>query len=144
MRILKGQGLAPTLPEDLYCLIKKAVSVRKHLERKPQGHGLQVSIDFDRIPNPQIGEILQTREEVGAELEVRVFDSLHALDEVNVYRACVYILEKEKREWTRDSKRERRGCLESKREQERLMRRASSSSSLSDGKYNVARFLKLY
>merc|ERR1739841_242025 len=33
MRILKGQGLAPTLPEDLYCLIKKAVSVRKHLER---------------------------------------------------------------------------------------------------------------
>ena len=26
-------GLAPTIPEDLYCLIKKAVSVRKHLER---------------------------------------------------------------------------------------------------------------
>ena len=26
-------GLAATLPEDLYCLIKKAVSVRKHLER---------------------------------------------------------------------------------------------------------------
>lgn len=26
-------GLAPTLPEDLYCLIKKAVNVRKHLER---------------------------------------------------------------------------------------------------------------
>ena len=33
LRILKGQGLAPTLPEDLYCLIKKAVSVRKHMER---------------------------------------------------------------------------------------------------------------
>ena len=33
LRILKGQGLAPTLPEDLYCLIKKAVSVRKHLEK---------------------------------------------------------------------------------------------------------------
>ena len=30
LRILKGQGLAPALPEDLYCLIKKAVSVRKH------------------------------------------------------------------------------------------------------------------
>jgi hypothetical protein len=44
----------------------------------------------------------------------------------------------------REIARERRGCLESKREQERLMRRASSSSSLSDGKYNVARFLKLY
>jgi len=33
LRILRGQGLAPSLPEDLYCLIKKAVSVRKHLER---------------------------------------------------------------------------------------------------------------
>jgi hypothetical protein len=26
-------GMAPSLPEDLYHLIKKAVSVRKHLER---------------------------------------------------------------------------------------------------------------
>jgi ribosomal protein S15P/S13E len=26
-------GLAPAIPEDLYMLIKKAVSVRKHLER---------------------------------------------------------------------------------------------------------------
>lgn len=26
-------GLAPTIPEDLYHLVKKAVSVRKHLER---------------------------------------------------------------------------------------------------------------
>ena len=33
LRILKKNGLAATLPEDLYCLIKKAVSVRKHLER---------------------------------------------------------------------------------------------------------------
>merc|ERR1712210_100565 len=33
LRILKGQGMAPDIPEDLYCLIKKAVSVRKHLER---------------------------------------------------------------------------------------------------------------
>ncbi|ORX40100.1 ribosomal S13/S15 N-terminal domain-domain-containing protein [Kockovaella imperatae] len=33
LRILKTNGLAPSLPEDLYCLIKKAVSVRKHLER---------------------------------------------------------------------------------------------------------------
>ena len=29
-------GLAPALPEDLYHLIKKAVSVRKHLERNRQ------------------------------------------------------------------------------------------------------------
>ncbi|KAJ1991462.1 ribosomal 40S subunit protein S13 [Coemansia spiralis] len=33
VRILRANGLAPALPEDLYCLIKKAVSVRKHLER---------------------------------------------------------------------------------------------------------------
>ena len=26
-------GLSPELPEDLYCLIKKAVSVRKHLDK---------------------------------------------------------------------------------------------------------------
>jgi small subunit ribosomal protein S13e len=32
LRILKGQGLAPDIPEDLYYLIKKAVSMRKHLE----------------------------------------------------------------------------------------------------------------
>ncbi|KAK0547459.1 ribosomal 40S subunit protein S13 [Tilletia horrida] len=33
LRILKSEGLAPEIPEDLYHLIKKAVSVRKHLER---------------------------------------------------------------------------------------------------------------
>merc|ERR1711937_547345 len=33
VRILRSQGLAPSLPEDLYCLIKKAVAVRKHLEK---------------------------------------------------------------------------------------------------------------
>ena len=26
-------GLSPDIPEDLYCLIKKAVSVRKHLDK---------------------------------------------------------------------------------------------------------------
>merc|ERR1711893_547389 len=33
LRILKKAGLAPELPEDLYHLIKKAVSIRKHLEK---------------------------------------------------------------------------------------------------------------
>jgi small subunit ribosomal protein S13e len=32
VRILKANGLAPDIPEDLYMLIKKAVQVRKHLE----------------------------------------------------------------------------------------------------------------
>mmetsp|Transcript_68165 Transcript_68165/g.79312 ORF Transcript_68165/g.79312 Transcript_68165/m.79312 type:complete len:152 (+) Transcript_68165:53-508(+) len=33
LRILKKNGAAPEIPEDLYNLIKKAVSVRKHLEK---------------------------------------------------------------------------------------------------------------
>ena len=33
LRILKAKGLAPEIPEDLYHLIKKAVSIRKHLEK---------------------------------------------------------------------------------------------------------------
>lgn len=33
LRLLKKNGLAPEIPEDLYMLIKKAVNVRKHLER---------------------------------------------------------------------------------------------------------------
>jgi len=33
LRILKAKGLAPSIPEDLYHLIKKAVNIRKHLER---------------------------------------------------------------------------------------------------------------
>merc|ERR1711976_350546 len=33
LRILKTNGMAPDIPEDLYYLIKKAVKVRKHLER---------------------------------------------------------------------------------------------------------------
>jgi len=33
LRILKTAGLAPELPEDLYHLIKKAVNIRRHLEK---------------------------------------------------------------------------------------------------------------
>ena len=33
LRILKSMGQAPDLPEDIYYLIKKAVNIRKHLER---------------------------------------------------------------------------------------------------------------
>jgi small subunit ribosomal protein S13e len=33
LRILKANGLAPEIPEDLYNLIKKAVTIRKHMER---------------------------------------------------------------------------------------------------------------
>lgn len=33
LRILRANGLAAAIPEDLYHLVKKAVQVRKHLER---------------------------------------------------------------------------------------------------------------
>ncbi|KAF0971792.1 hypothetical protein C9374_011587 [Naegleria lovaniensis] len=33
LRMLKSNGLAPEIPEDLYQLIKKAVGIRKHLEK---------------------------------------------------------------------------------------------------------------
>ena len=33
LRILKKNGLAPEIPEDLFSLMKKAVQMRKHLER---------------------------------------------------------------------------------------------------------------
>ncbi|CAK0849113.1 unnamed protein product [Prorocentrum cordatum] len=33
LRILKLNGMAPELPEDLYYLIKKAVAIRKHLDK---------------------------------------------------------------------------------------------------------------
>jgi small subunit ribosomal protein S13e len=33
LRILKKRGLAPQIPEDLYCLMKRAVSIRKHIEK---------------------------------------------------------------------------------------------------------------
>ena len=33
LRILAKNGLAPAIPEDLYAMIKKAVSMRKHLEK---------------------------------------------------------------------------------------------------------------
>ena len=31
VRILKKNGCAPQIPEDIYCLIRKAISIRKHL-----------------------------------------------------------------------------------------------------------------
>lgn len=43
LRILKSEGLAPSIPEDLYHLIKKAVSVRKHLERNRKDMDSKVS-----------------------------------------------------------------------------------------------------
>ena len=39
IRLLKHNGLAPEIPEDMYCLIKRAVGMRKHLERNRRDTG---------------------------------------------------------------------------------------------------------
>ena len=40
LRVLKAHGQKPDLPEDLYFLIRKAVTMRKHLERnRKDKHG---------------------------------------------------------------------------------------------------------
>lgn len=33
VRLLRKNGSAPEIPEDIYCLIKKAVNIRRHLEK---------------------------------------------------------------------------------------------------------------
>jgi small subunit ribosomal protein S13e len=56
--IAQRTGLAPELPEDLYHLIKKAVAVRKHLEknRHDKGKSFPPSVSIVR-PNRQIAQI---------------------------------------------------------------------------------------
>mmetsp|Transcript_26252 Transcript_26252/g.35043 ORF Transcript_26252/g.35043 Transcript_26252/m.35043 type:complete len:152 (-) Transcript_26252:95-550(-) len=51
LRILKRNGLAPSLPEDLYALVKKAVNVRKHLEtnRKDKDSSFRLILIESRI-----------------------------------------------------------------------------------------------
>ncbi|KAF8822153.1 ribosomal protein RPS13 [Cardiosporidium cionae] len=51
LRILKSQGLAPKQPEDLYYLVKKAASIRKHLERnrKDKDSGFRLILIESRI-----------------------------------------------------------------------------------------------
>merc|ERR1739840_91439 len=44
LRILKKSGLAPKIPEDLYHLIKKAVNIRKHLEKNRQDKDSKFSL----------------------------------------------------------------------------------------------------
>ena len=54
LRMLKKNGLAPDIPEDLYCLIKKAVQVRKHLDkfRQDKDHQFRLILIESRITAP--------------------------------------------------------------------------------------------
>lgn len=45
LRILKKNGCAPSIPEDLFMLIKKAVSMRKHLKKNKK----DISCKFNLI-----------------------------------------------------------------------------------------------
>ncbi|KAJ5238736.1 hypothetical protein N7468_003355 [Penicillium chermesinum] len=54
-------GLAPELPEDLYFLIKKAVAVRKHLERNRKDKDSKFRLIPDRVPYPPSVPLLQDR-----------------------------------------------------------------------------------
>jgi len=51
LRILRRKGLAPEIPEDLYHLIKKAVSIRKHmrLNRKDKNSKYRLILMESRI-----------------------------------------------------------------------------------------------
>ena len=39
LRLLKKKGLAPAIPEDLYHLMRRAVSVRRHIEKNKSDKG---------------------------------------------------------------------------------------------------------
>merc|ERR1712108_77550 len=66
LRILKVNGLAPSIPEDLYYLIKKAVSVRKHLAKHNK------DLDSNRIPHSQTLPLLPQNQATPTNLEVRI------------------------------------------------------------------------
>ena len=61
----------PELPEDLYCLIKKAVSVRKHLERNRQDNDAKFGLILIES-RAQAGALLQEGGQGGTQLQVRV------------------------------------------------------------------------
>merc|ERR1712064_211638 len=65
LRILKGKGMAPALPEDCYYLIKKAVSIRKHLERT------------GRIRTPSLDLFLSRAESTDWQDTTRLRESCH-------------------------------------------------------------------
>merc|ERR1712189_667 len=68
----KAKGLASEIPEDLYHMIKKAVSIRKHLERN-KGPRRQVSSYSDGVAYPSFGALLQDQARPATNLEIRIF-----------------------------------------------------------------------
>jgi len=66
LRILKSSGLGPSIPEDLWHLIKKAVAVRKHLEtnRKDKDSKFRLILIESRIH--RLARYYKTRQQLPA------------------------------------------------------------------------------
>merc|ERR1712133_185330 len=75
LRILKAKGLASEIPEDLYHMIKKAVSI-KAFGAKQKGLRREIPSDFDRVTNPSAGTLLQNQARAPTSLEIRVLHRL--------------------------------------------------------------------
>lgn len=87
LRILKSEGLAPEIPEDLYHLIVRAKALgtnptearrqRPQAPRaQPQGRQLEVPPDFDRVAYPPPDPLLQDDRCRSGVVQVRVVDCL--------------------------------------------------------------------
>uniref|UniRef100_A0A1B0AQY4 Small ribosomal subunit protein uS15 n=1 Tax=Glossina palpalis gambiensis TaxID=67801 RepID=A0A1B0AQY4_9MUSC len=65
LRIMKSVGLNPGIPEDVYHMIKKAVAIRKHLERnrKDKDGKFRLILVESRIQNAK---------RTSSELEIRI------------------------------------------------------------------------
>jgi small subunit ribosomal protein S13e len=76
-------GLAPTIPEDLYHLIKKAVSVRKHLERNRTDRDSKLYVPYNAGIYPRDGTL------------TRMFYSRLILIESRIHRLARYYIKKQ-------------------------------------------------
>ncbi|KAL6312293.1 hypothetical protein AAG906_017140 [Vitis piasezkii] len=78
LRVLKGHGLAPEVPENLYHLIKKAVAIRKHLERNRKDKDSKVPIGSCGEQDSPTCPLLQEKKEASSSLEIRVYHCHHS------------------------------------------------------------------
>jgi len=98
LRILKSEGLAPEIPEDLYhlivCTVTRSLTITEACcERaqasgaQPQGYGQQVPSHSHRVAYPPSDPLLQDRWCCAADLQVRVVDCLDSCG-INLMIPC--------------------------------------------------------
>ena len=76
LRILKKEGLDPSIPEILYLLVKEAKSMRKHLDKVPQGQRFEVPSHPRWEPHSPSCAVLPTRQVLSCQLKERLCDGL--------------------------------------------------------------------